>query len=98
MRISCAVPGNAQHDGRDRQVLDEVPDLRRAPGRFDEIGRKEAAHVRTEVREADVHDHERQQEPGNGEPDEADERERIVQERIGVDRGVDPDGQVRCPR
>ena len=78
-------------------MLAEVPHLGRAPGRILELHGEQAADIGVEEGEAQVEQHQREQEVGHGEADEAHERGGVVADGILPDRGIDADGQGQHP-
>ncbi len=89
--------GDGEDEGGQRQVLQEVPELREAPRRELEIGREQPADVGVEELEREIHQDEGEEEIRYRQPDEAEEGEEVVAERILPDRGVDADRQGDAP-
>ena len=98
IRICCAVPASPRITAGIGRCLAQVPRPGHAPRRVLELGREQPADVGVEQDEAQVEEHQGEQEVRDREPDEADERRHVVAHRVLPDRGVDADGQGEHPR
>ena len=87
----------AKNHCRHRQMFEQVGQLRPAPGGVDILGREQPADVGVEVDEAEVEDQQTEQEAGDCQPQEAEQREQVVQRRVGPHGGVDTDRQGDDP-
>ena len=89
--------GKREDQDRHRQVLQQIDDLRPGPGRQLLFGGEQAADIHAEQPQPEIHHDQRQQEVGDGKPDEAQEGEDVVAERVLPHRGVDADRQCQPP-
>ena len=89
--------GQRQDQRRERQVLDQVPDLRPAPRRELDTRARTARRRWRRSSGSQIQDDQREQEVRHGQADEADEGEDVVADRILPHRRVDADRQRERP-
>ena len=81
--------GDAQHQRRQPEMGEKVPQLGPAPRRVGVLGRIEAGDADVEIGEGDPHQDQRQHEVGRGDADIVDDGEDVVADRARMGRRID---------